>query len=281
MTDEEPDNPSEPSGAPRNEHLSGLGFRLEYPNSTDGVHRLLRACNLEPIDEPSENGWSPSGYLVATTRAGGIAACIGWNRTPETAVLHSLAVAPSSRRNRVGASLFATAAGDIMDSSPVREIYLITDVALAFFTSFGFEVVDRSEIPEPVEDHPTFARASGDATAMVRRYHPVTQRGLDQCAFRLIHNTTEDEVLPPGTVFFFEQSGSIIEASYRGEPVERGHLIGAIDGDQLDFLWHQYLSGATLMQGDGQMYVDQLDDGRRELREKLGDDAGELLLREV
>lgn len=269
------------SSPPRNEHLSALGFRLEYPQSTDGVHRLLEACDLEPLPEPDGDEWGPSGYLVAATRAGGMAACIGWNRNDDTVVLHSLAVAPSSRRHRVGASLFATAIGDIMDSSPVDEMYLSTDVARQFFSSFGFEAIDRSDIPEAVQHHPDFERASADATSMVRRYYSVTQRGLDQCAFRLIHNTTEEEATPPGSIFFFQQSGSIIEADYRGDPVERGHLIGAINGQRLAFLWHQYVGDGELMQGDGQMYVDELDDGRRELREKLGDDPGELLLREV
>ena len=269
------------SGPPRNEHLSALGFRLEYPESTDGVHRLLKACSLKPTREPESQAWEPSQYLVATTRAGGIAACIGWNRDSESIVLHSLAVAPSSRRNRIGASLFATAVGDLMDSQPVDEIYLITESAREFFSSFGFESIDRSDIPDKAEQHPSFRAAEADATCMVRRYHPMTQRGLDQCAFRLIHNTTEEEATPPGSVFFFQQSGSISEADYRGEPVERGHLIGAIDGQHLQFLWHQYLADGELMQGDGNIYVDELDDGRRELREKLGDDPGELLLREI
>lgn len=279
--DDQPKTTTQTTGPPRNEHLSGLGFRLEYPETPDGVHRLLRACDMEPTPPPDADEWSPTGYLVAATRAGGIASCVGWNRDPETLVLHSLAVAPSSRRNRVGASLLASVLGDIMDRAPVGEAYLITDVAREFFSSFGFEAIDRSDVPDHVEKHPSFQEASADATAMVRRYHPVTQRGLDQCAFRLIHNTTEEEATPPGSIFFFQQSGTIIEADYRGEPVERGHLIGAIDGQRLEFLWHHYLSDGELMQGDGQIYVDELDDGRRELREKLGDDPGELLLREV
>lgn len=280
MSDDETETTTS-SGPPRNEHLSALGFRLEYPDSTEGVDRLLEACNLEPLPEPGGDDWGPSGYLVAATRAGGIAACIGWNRSDETVVLHSLAVAPSSRRHRVGASIFATAIGDIMDSSPVDEIYLHTDVARQFFSSFGFEGIDQSDVPEHVRTHPDFERSPADATTMVRRYYSVHQRGLDQCAFRLVHNTTEEEATPPGSVFFFQQSGSIIEADYRGEPVERGHLIGAIDGQRLAFLWHQYVGDGELMQGDGQMYVDELDDGRRELREEFGDDPGELLLREV
>jgi len=281
MTDDSDAEIRPPPGTPRNEHLSALGFRLEHPDSADEVRRLLRACKVEPVEDPDEGGWTPPDYLVAATRAGGIAASVGWNRDSDTAIVHSLAVAPSSRRNRVGASLFATALGDLMDSSPVEAIYLVTDVAREFFASFGFEPIDRSEVPDDVQKHPSFRRAAPDATRMVRRYHPITQRGLDQCAFRLIHNTTEDEVLAPGSVFLFEQSGGIVEASYQGEPVQRGHLIGATEGERLDFLWHQYLTGGTLMQGDGEIYVDDLPDGRRELREQLGDDPGELLLREV
>jgi N-acetylglutamate synthase-like GNAT family acetyltransferase len=279
---EQNDGPATTSdtGTPRNEHLSALGFRVEHADTREGVDRLLEACDMEPLSDP-EDDWEDSQYLVATTRAGGIAACIGWNRGQDAIVLHSLAVAPSSRRNRVGASLFATAIGDVMDAEPVSNLHLVTDVARGFFASFGFEKLPREEVPDPVRRHPIYEQVSEEATRMIRRYDPATQRGLDQYAFRLVHNTTEEEATPPGSVFFFQQSGPLIEANYRGEPVERGHLIGAIDGTRLEFLWHQYAADGELMQGDGQMYVDELPDGRRELREKLGDDPGELLLREV
>ena len=117
---------------------------------------------------------------------------------------------------------------------------------------------------------------------MARRYHPIG-RGLDKRAFRLIHNTTTNATIPPGSVFLFKQSGSIIESHYRGGPVQRGHIIGSIKGNELSFLWHQAVGDGDLMQGDGRIFVDELDDGRRELREQLGDptDPGELLLREV
>lgn len=276
--------------APRNESLLNLGFRLAWAESSKDVHRLLKACDLDPVPEPAEvvdptdpsdeNVWEPTRYLVAKTRAGGLAACIGWNRSPQTLVLHSLAVAPSSRRNRVGVSLLASALGWAIDQQPVDRVFLITDLARSLFTSFGFEGLDRADVPDHVAGHPTFRDAHPDATAMVRRYRP-TRRGLDQCAFRLIHNTTEEELLPKGSVFLFKQSGSLIEASYRGEPVRRGHLIGHIDESRLRFLWHQYVAEDKLLSGDGEMHVNTLDDGRRELREELGDHPGELLLREV
>jgi hypothetical protein len=61
-----------------------------------------------------------------------------------------------------------------------------------------------------------------------------------------------------------------------------GHIIGSVKGQTLDFLWHQVLDSGELDQGTGRIFVSELDDGRRELREKLGgSDPGELLLREV
>ncbi len=176
--------------------------------------------------------------------------------------------------------MLATVLGEAMDEKPVEEIYLTTRSARRFFADFSFELVEPDAIPYSVRAHPAFARAPSGSVPMVRRYKP-QKRGLDQCAFRLIHNTTEQATLPPGSVFLFRQSGSTLEAHYRGTPVKRGHLIGSFKGDKLIFKWHQVLDNGQLASGSGRILVNELDDGRRELREKLGHDPGELLLREV
>ncbi|MFB6265093.1 MAG: GNAT family N-acetyltransferase [Bradymonadaceae bacterium] len=283
MTTDDPATADAPThrSVPRNEHLQNLGFRLTEPDSTEAIERLLEACDLEALPEPDLEVFSPSRYYCAETRAGGIAGCVGWNRFEDAAVMHSLGVAPSSRRSGIGASLFATAVGQIMDEAPVEAIYLRTRQAVGYFSRFGFKRVETDAIPEPVATHPVYDVGDPGATTMVRRYRDGLQRGLDQCAFRLIHNTTAENLLPAGAVFFFDQSGSRVEAGYRGSPVERGHLIGSIEDGRLRFLWHQYTEEGNLLQGDGEIHVDELDDGRLELREKLGDDPGEMLLREV
>ncbi len=266
----------------RNEHLANLGFQLVERDTCHEIEPLLRTCNLDPLGGVDVDAWRDSRYLAATTQAGGNAACIGWNRDDrdeDLAVLHSLAVAPSSRRSGIGASLVASALGHLMDADPVRDVYLITDVARAFFSRFGFNAVDRADRPDAIEAHPLFEEAHPDATSLMRPYRPA-KRGLDQCAFRLIRNTTSDEQLPVGSVFFFEQSGSMIEARYQGHPVERGHLLARIDDRDFRFVWQQYADG-ELVRGEGEIDVDVRDDGRRELREKFGDDPGERMLREV
>jgi N-acetylglutamate synthase-like GNAT family acetyltransferase len=267
----------------RNQHIASLGYRLTKTDDLGRVEPLLEASGLEPIESPTDSAWEASEYVVAGTTAGGVAACVGWNRAPEDVVIHSLAVAPSSRGSGIGASMLAEAMSEVIDEDPVDRIYLCTRAARSFFAAFGYEPLPFDDLSRSVHDHPSFAGCEGECTAMVRRYHPVT-RGLDQRAFRLVHNTTADATVPPGAVFLFKQSGSIIESHYRGGSVQRGHLIGSIKGNELNFLWHHAVDNGDLMRGDGRIFVDELGDGRRELREKLSggsQNPGELLLREV
>lgn len=268
-----------------NEHITSLGYRLEYSDDPTVVEPLLAACRMEPVPEPGD-GWEETKLLLACTLAGGTAACIGWNRRDDAVVLHSLAVAPTSRGSGIGAGLLASAMGDIMDQRAVPAIYLTTQSAgaMRMFKSGGFSPIDLDDVPDAVRSHYTFRNAPDRSRPMVRRYQS-TKRGLDNCAFRLILNDTEDATLPLGSVFFFRQTGEVIESSYRGGPVRRGHIIGAIAGDELNFCWHQYIEDGDLQSGNGRIFVEMLPDGRRELRETLSTaettKTNELLLREV
>lgn len=267
----------------RNEHIESLGYRLEYASAPEDMSPLLKACELEPIGEIDEGIWQGTNYLVARTLAGGIAACVGWNTAGRWALIHSLAVAPSSRGSGIGASILATAMGHLREEEDVDSVFLNSGSAGRFFSSFGFVREDPGQLPVEVAAHPAFGALQSPGEAMVRRYG-VPRLGLDHCAFRLIHNTTRQATLPPGSVLLFTQSGSVLESSYRGGPVVRGHLMCAMNGQELRFLWHQYTQDGQLMQGSGQIFVSPLADGRRELREKVtegGDEPGELLMREV
>jgi len=269
-----------------NEHITSLGYRLEFTDDVETVQPLLSACRLEPIEEVEDAIWSRSQYLIACTRAGGIAACIGWSRFPDDVVVHSLAVAPTSRGSGIGAGLLASAMGHLMDKRPVDAMWLVTTSrgARRLFGSAGFGTVEVADVPLEIQQHPTFQEASPRSVAMARRYG-IQRRGLDNCAFRLILNDTPDATLPLGSVFFFRQTGDVIESSYRGGPVVRGHLLGQISGTNMKFCWHQFTDGGRLMQGDGDIDVESLPDGRRELRETIKTpdsvETNQLLLREV
>lgn len=266
----------------QNQNISSLGFELDYTEDVGRVEKLLEACQLAKIEDPASDFWDSSAYLAAKTNAGGLAATIGWSRSPDHILIHSLAVAPPSRGSGLGASMVATCMGRLVDKDPIQQVYLTTDSASAFFSRFGFERVEQDdELPVEVSRHPAFQGASEESAPMVRDYTE-SRRGLDHCAFRLLHNTTENATLPSGSVFRFQQSSNVVEADYRGGSVQRGQLIGSIEGDELDFLWQHCLVDGGLAHGNGRIYVKDLGDGRRELRERVGQgDPGELHLREL
>lgn len=262
----------------RNDHISSLGYRLESTQDTALIKPLLTACQLAPIEEPAGH---VTEYLMASTQAGGIAACVGWTRQSEdSVVIHSLVVAPPSRGSGVGASLLSSAIAMVMDSSPVEAIYLVAGEARRFFALFGFVTLDRDELPVEVLEHDAFASAASQDACMVRHYK-ITPRGLDQCAFRLLENDAGEGVLPPGAVIFFKQTGQMIEATYRGGPARRGHIIGRIDQDEIAYRWHAYTDRDVIVSGFGELVITSLEDGRRQLHERDAALGGGLLMREV
>ncbi len=261
-----------------NENISSLGYDLEIVDDVERVRPLLDACDLDAFDQELSEA-EESKYLVATTPAGGVAASAGWVRYPEgDAIIHSLAVAPSSRGGGLGASMLASMMLQLREKGEVDAIHIGVDRRLVgYFSRLGFVDNDEESLPKPVAEHPLFADSS--VRPMVRRYG-VERHGLDQSAFCLIHNTTEDATLPVGSVFWFRQSGAVLEAHYRGGPVARGHLLGATEEGALKFVWQSCTRDGQLMRGEGEILINPLDDGRREMRETLGEDPGELLLRE-
>lgn len=261
-----------------NENIASLGYELEVVEDVQRVRPLLDACNLEAFDQELEQA-EESKYLLATTPAGGVAASVGWVRFADgDAIIHSLAVAPSSRGGGLGASLLASTMLYLREEGDVDAIYIgIHRRLVGYFSRLGFVESEMDSLPSAVAEHPLFAESS--VHPMVRRYG-VERHGLDQSAFCLIHNTTEDATLPVGSVFWFRQSGAVLEAHYRGGSVVRGHLLGATDEGALKFVWQSCTRDGQLMRGKGEILINPLDDGRREMRETLGEDPGELLLRE-
>ncbi len=265
----------------RNEHITSLGFRLESTQDAALLGPLLSACGLEPLEHDATEQMSESEYIMATTLAGGIAACVGWTRCGDAVVIHSLAVAQPSRGSGVGASLLASALAYVMDGNPVEAVYLATEQASRFFALFGFVSLEEGEVSDDVMAHPSFAREYEGARICMVRHYLLTPRGLDQCAFRLLENEGEggEGSLPPGAVVFFKQTGAMIEASYRGGPVVRGHILGRIEQDEISYRWHAYTTRDDVTYGSGELVISSLEDGRRELRERGVEDG--LAMREV
>lgn len=97
------------------------------------------------------------GAIVAV-EDGRIVGCVALERYGESALLRSLVVAPERRGERLGERLASEALGAAR-AAGVRDVYLLTETAGAFFPRFGFVAEERSLAPARIAGSIEFRRA--------------------------------------------------------------------------------------------------------------------------
>lgn len=82
-------------------------------------------------------------------------------------LLRSLAVAETHRNQQLGQRLF-TAALDYAKLREVKEVYLITNTAEAYFAQKGFQRVERSEVPVEISQTEQFSSLCPSSSAVMK-----------------------------------------------------------------------------------------------------------------
>jgi amino-acid N-acetyltransferase len=85
----------------------------------------------------------------------------------DDALLRSVTVDADERGTRIGHRLTEAALARARERG-VRGIYLLTTTAEGFFPRFGFTVIDRSEVPEPVRQSIEFTSACPSSASAMR-----------------------------------------------------------------------------------------------------------------
>jgi len=128
------------------------------------IKELLLSYHL-PVEDLEEAGvkifkWREKDRLVG---------CIGLEKYSKHALLRSLAVHPDFTGKGIGKEI----TGWLLQESKnrgVKEMYLLTETAEAFFESLSFEVVKREDIPEPVKQSREFSElCPTSAIAMMKK----------------------------------------------------------------------------------------------------------------
>jgi amino-acid N-acetyltransferase len=123
---------------------------------------LLAAADLPLMGVPA----TLEGFLVAE-QAGRVVGAVGLEPYGPDALLRSAVVSPEARGSGVGQALVS----DIIrhaSARGVRGVYLLTTTAERYFPRFGFERIERSEVPAAVRDSDEF-RVACPASAVVMR----------------------------------------------------------------------------------------------------------------
>ena len=144
------------------QEVSAPHFRPATADDVPDIAELLSASGLNPAGTERRPGTTIVGHVDELLMA---TACVeGFGRT---ALLRSVAVRNDLRGQGAGLLLVAAALQDARRRG-VHQVVLFTESAAPFFERLGFRHIDRSALPEPIQQS---AQAAGEcpasATAMV------------------------------------------------------------------------------------------------------------------
>lgn len=132
-------------------------------NAHEGISHLLETAGL-PIpghaDVPVQ--------MMAAFAGPHLVGCVGWESFGQQALLRSLAVHPSMRGQGVG-QVLVDCLLDVMAGMEVDDVYLLTTEAAGFFARFGFETIERSNVPGPVQGSGEFALDCCQTAVVMKR----------------------------------------------------------------------------------------------------------------
>ncbi len=120
---------------------------IERATTTDlpAVEDLLRRSDLDP------DGLGEGLGAVVVARIGGkVVGSAGLEIYDKAALLRSVAVDEPLRGQGLGQRL-TEAALDMAREAGVHSVYLLTRTAIDFFPRFGFEAIQREQLPAPVQ----------------------------------------------------------------------------------------------------------------------------------
>ncbi len=124
--------------------MDGVRIRQARHHDREAMVELLRASEL-PV-EGLDDCWPEAFIACAGEAVAGVAAL---ELQEPDAVLRSVAVAASHRGLGVGEALVHRAL-EAARSRRVRDVYLLTETAAAFFPRFGFRAAPREQAPAAI-----------------------------------------------------------------------------------------------------------------------------------
>jgi len=133
------------------------------PADADDVLRLLDQHRL-PLDGLTD-------HLATTLVArqnGQIVGCAALEMYPDGALLRSVAVAPALQGHGLGHEL-TDAAIRLARDLQAPAIYLLTTTAERYFPKFGFERIQRADVPQTVQTSIEFASACPSSATVMRK----------------------------------------------------------------------------------------------------------------
>jgi arsenate reductase len=151
----------------------GWGRNIEDTNEVEvgparkedeGAVRMLLEASALPVSGVELA--FPDGYVVARTEV--VIGCAGLEVHDGDGLLRSIAVRGTGRHLGLGSKLVQDRV-QAAKSQGLRDLYLITTTAAAFFERLGFEPIDREAVPAGIRRSAEFASICPSSAAVLRR----------------------------------------------------------------------------------------------------------------
>jgi len=111
-------------------------------NDADSIKKLLQESGLPTVRIEKQL----SEFIIAEER-GSILGTLGAVYDGNKALLRSFAVCKENRKNGIGAALIKEMFA-IMKAKKIREVFLLTETAAAYFINLRFLEISRADIPK-------------------------------------------------------------------------------------------------------------------------------------
>jgi amino-acid N-acetyltransferase len=132
-----------------------------------GIEQLLKDADL-PVDGVAGLIEQPPHAFIVAESGGRLAGVAGLEVCGEHALLRSVAVSPHWRSSGVGREFVQRLIG-IAEDRGLQALYLLTSTAERYFPRFGFDIVDRADVPRAIAETVEFkSLCPSSATVMVR-----------------------------------------------------------------------------------------------------------------
>ncbi len=144
-------------------HTDGIRIRNATLGDLEAIVKLLTDTCL-PIE--GVDGSMLASYLVAE-QATSIVGVAGLEQYGDYGLLRSVAVAPSRRNFGIASRLTET----ILERAivgRVREVYLLTTTADKYFARYGFEQIERNDVPKEVQASAEFSTICPESAVVMR-----------------------------------------------------------------------------------------------------------------
>jgi len=118
-----------------------MNYRDATQNDLEAIRGLLDICNLPSVDcEEHLNNFI---LVQENNNVIGVGSLEVYNNV---GLLRSIAVLPNSRNNGVGTIIYELVEKRALDLG-VKFLYLLTESADEYFSSFGFSLKERNDVP--------------------------------------------------------------------------------------------------------------------------------------